>query len=190
MEKESKKNMKKFFEFVMKSKVTRLITLISIIVLLIAGYLLVNTNLTEKVSSEYISGKLSKSSELTTAKLNYTGMSHYEDAGIPFINRSDFNMTYHSIARAGIDMKEVKVNVNDATRTVHITIPKARVLDVKVDPKSIKYFDTHFALINTNEKEDASKAKPWQKKQLRKKLKKWGFYKWQMSSLRLLSKAF
>ena len=85
-------------------------------------------------------------------------MSEYKDEGIMFINRSDFVMVYEATARVGIDVKKVKVDVNNLLKTVTVTIPKAEVLDVKVDMDSIKYFDTKFALLNVDYKEDANKA--------------------------------
>ncbi|MBS4980454.1 MAG: DUF4230 domain-containing protein [Lachnospiraceae bacterium] len=57
----------------------------------------------EKVDSEYIVTLLEKSSELTTAKLHYTGMSEYKDTGVPILNRADFIMVYEATARIGID---------------------------------------------------------------------------------------
>jgi len=101
---------------------------------------------------------LKKSSELTTAKLTYTGLSEYKDTGISFINRSDFIMVYQATARAGIDVKEILVNADKITKTVWITIPKAKILEVKVNMNSIKYFDEKFALLNVDYKEDANKA--------------------------------
>lgn len=111
-----------------------------------------------KISSEYIDAMLEKSSELTTAKFNYTGMSEYEDTGIPIINKSDFTMVYKATARAGIDMSGVETRVDNIRKIIHLSIPKAKVLDVKVDASSIKYFDEKFALLNVNEKEDSNNA--------------------------------
>ena len=165
---------KKMWAFVTKSKIAKITTLLAIPVVMIVAYLLITANLTEKVSSEYISGKLTKASELTTAKLNYTGMSEFKDAGIKYINRSDFVMVYHSTARAGIDMKDVKVRVDEGNKIIHIQIPKAKVLDVKIDPNSIKYYNTSFALINTNEKEDANKAQSLAEKAAMKEIEGMG----------------
>ena len=121
-------------------------------------FVIVLMNHSEKTESEIILGKIEKSSELTTSKITFTGMSEYKDEGIKFINRSDFVMVYEATARIGIDIKKVKVDVNNITQTVYITIPKAEVLDVKVNMDTIKYFDTSFALLNIDYKEDANKA--------------------------------
>ena len=130
-----------------------------------------------EVTSEYISGILTEQSELTTAELNYTGMTEYKDTGIKFINRSDFIMVYHSTAKAGIDMEEVEVDVNNTTKTVHLKIPRAEVIDVKVDVNSIKYFDEDFALLNWNEKEDGNKAIALAEDKARKEVANMGILK-------------
>ena len=130
-----------------------LITLITVCIII-----LFFVNKSEKAQSAIIIAKIEKSSELTTSKITFTGMSEYKDEGIKFINRSDFVMVYEATARIGIDVKEVKVDVNNITKTVWLTIPDAQVLDVKVNMDTIKYFDTSFALLNINYKEDATKA--------------------------------
>lgn len=112
----------------------------------------------QTVDTTYLVSTLEKSSELTSAKLNYTGMTKFEDEGIPFINKSSFSMIYKATARAGIDVKEITFKDDNLNKTLYITIPKAKVLDVKVDAKSVQFFDTKFALLNVNEKEDGMKA--------------------------------
>lgn len=128
----------------------------------------------ESVSNEYINALLTESSELTTSKLNYTGMTEYHDKGIPIINKADFIMVYKATARAGIDIKDVKVNVDNDKRIVYLTIPKAEVLEVKVDPNEIKYFDEKFAILNVNPKEDANKAQALAEEAARKEISKMG----------------
>ena len=85
-------------------------------------------------------------------------MSEYKDTGISFINRADFIMVYQANARAGIDVKEVQIETDDISKIIWITIPNAKILDVKVATDSIKYFDEKFALLNVDYKEDANKA--------------------------------
>lgn len=153
--------MKKFFGFIgkiFKNKIGRIIMLmifLSIVSFMTFVYLY---NKNEKVDVSYIITTLEKSSELTTAKLNYSGMLKFEDDGIPLINKSNFTMVYDAIVRTGIDATEIKVEADNFTDTIWLTIPKARVLDVKIDSNTIKYFDEKFALFNVNSKEDVNKA--------------------------------
>lgn len=112
----------------------------------------------KEVNDHFILLKLEEASELTTSKITFTGFHKYKDDGIKIINRSDFLMVYEATARIGIDMKEVEVNSNKITKTVYIEIPKATILDIKVDSNDIKYYDQGFSLFNTNSKDDNNKA--------------------------------
>lgn len=146
-----KEGLKKIF----KNKII-FISIVAIVIICIIYFVFYHKN--EEVDSTYIIAQLEKSSELTTSKLNYTGMSEYEDSGISFINKSNFVMVYEATARAGIDVKEIKVDVDKLNDIVWLTIPKAKILEVKVNMDSIKYFDEKFALLNVDYKEDANKA--------------------------------
>lgn len=164
---EVKRKIKKFF----KNKIVRIVALALIVLVII---FLITYNPKEDLDTTYIIAKLEKASELTTAKLTYNGFSKYTDNGITIINKADFLMVYTATARAGIDIKEVKVTSNNITKTVLISIPKAKILEVKVDPKSIKYYDEKFALFNFDAKEDANKAQAMAEDKAKEDLKSMG----------------
>ena len=128
-----------------------------VIVVGICGYMYLNND-EATADVTHMNQLLSESSELTTAKLTITAMSEFKDEGIKFLNRSDFIMVYEATVRAGINVDEVDIKANDSQKVIYITIPKAEVQEAKVEPSTIKYFDTKFSLLNTNEKEDANKA--------------------------------
>jgi len=163
----------KFKEFcakLWKNKISRIISLIVVVLLIVSVVCVCLNNKTHELDTTYILAKLEKSSELTTAKLTYTGFSEFKDTGISVINKANFIMIYEATARAGIDVKEVKVESDDINRIVWITVPKAKILDVKVNLDSIKYFDEHFALFNWDYKEDANKANSLAEKEAIKEL--------------------
>ncbi|NMM94263.1 DUF4230 domain-containing protein [Bifidobacterium oedipodis] len=112
----------------------------------------------QKVDTHYVKALITQSSELTSAKFSYTGMTEYTDSGVAVLNKSNFIMVYEATARAGIDVEKVEVKVNDAAKTVSLTIPKAEIQDVNVDTTTIKYFDEGFAIANFNQKQDNNKA--------------------------------
>lgn len=147
--------MEKIKTFLQKNMVKLIILLI---IILVGIYAIKKYNNKETVDTRYIIAKLEKSSELTTAKLKYTGVTFFKDKGISFINKSDFAMVYDATARAGIDVKNIKVEIKETLKTIIISIPKAEILDVKIDVNTIKYYDEKFALFNINEKQDANKA--------------------------------
>ena len=169
--KEKKHRFKKFLNIILKNK---LLFFALALIITVAIVVLVVSNKSAKVESEFILGKIKTSSELTSAKIDFTGMSKYTDKGILFLNRSDFIMVYNATARIGIDVEDIKVDVNNINKKVYITIPHAKVLDVKVDMDSIKYFDTKFALLNIDYKNDANKATSLAEEQAKKKVEEMG----------------
>lgn len=127
-----------------------------------------------KLDTKYIVSKLEKESELTTAKLTYEGFSKYTDEGIEILTKADFYMQYKAEVRAGIDVKDIKVETSEISNKVTLTIPKARVLDVKIIPDSITYFNESFALFNWDSKEDANKAQKMAEEDATKKIEEMG----------------
>ena len=154
---------KKFAAWFMKmykakpKAVIGVVVVLSIIIVLSVAIPIVN-NSEATVDTEYMMTTLSKSSELTTAKLHYTGFTEFEDEGVIIWDRADFKMVYKATARVGINLNEVKITSDDIMKKINIQIPKAVIQDVKVDASSIKYYDEDFALFNLDEKEDANKA--------------------------------
>ena len=170
----------KIKEFVtknLKSKVGRIICVAVLGVIILSIVMVLNYNNKHEVDTEYLMAKLQKSSELTTAKLEYTGFTKFKDKGIIILNRSDFLMVYTATARAGIDIKNVKVDADKIVKTIWITIPKAEILDVNVDPKTITYYDEKFALFNVDQKEDSDRAQALAEDEAKKELAKMGILK-------------
>lgn len=136
---------------------------IAVIFCVIIGIISINNfkpfgNSESSLSVDNLIAELKTSSELVTATVNFKGYSEYTDEGIPIINSGDFVMVYHATVKAGIDVKKVKIAVDNSNKTVNIFVPSAEIMDVKVDSKSVKYYNTQFALFNTDEKEDAADA--------------------------------
>lgn len=146
-----------FIARIFQNTISRIVSVL-ILVGVISFIVFFSLNKEEKLDTSYIIAQLENSSELTTTKLNYTGMSEFKDSGIIIINKSDFIMVYEATARIGIDVRDIKVAADDLNHVVWLTLPKASILDVKVDASKIKYFDEKFALFNIDSKEDANKA--------------------------------
>ena len=148
---------KELFLKVFKTVKSKIILLVIIVLFFIFGLLLIH-NEKSTADIEQMNLLLSKSSELTAAKLKITAMSEFKDTGITFINRADFIMVYTATVRAGINMDEVEIQTDNVAKKIYITIPKAEIQEAKVDPTSIKYFDEKLALFNVDEKEDSNRA--------------------------------
>lgn len=169
--------MKKLIKKIFKSKRNIIIASSVLLVIIIGVIILVCYNRKSEIDTTYILAKLEKSSELTTAKLTYDGYSWYKDTGIALINRGDFMMVYTATARAGIDISKVKITTDYITKTIIISLPKAEILDIKVDPGSIKYYDEKFALFNFDKKEDANDAQKKAEEKARTDLENFGILK-------------
>lgn len=161
----------------LKQKTGKIIVGVALVVVVLSIILIGTSTKAEEIDTTFILSQLKKASELTTAELTYTGFSEFKDDGIIFINKSDFKMVYKAKARAGIDMEEVKIKSDRISKTVVITIPKAKVLDVKVEADSIKYFDSKFSLFNVDSKKDAANAIALAEKEAEKELKNMGILK-------------
>ena len=130
------------------------------------------------LTNRMVLSTITKSSELTTAKLNFQGFAKYDDKGIPVINKADFSMIYEATARIGIDLEKVKSRVIDPKKdkkgVVWITLPKAEVQEVKIKPDSIEYFNEKVALFNFDDKEDSDKAQTLAEEEARKQAENMG----------------
>ena len=147
-----------YFSFVKNlSKKVKIIIGI-IIILIITLFVAFGINRTPDVDTVFLKNVLTKSSELTTAKLKITGLSEYHDEGIYIFNRSDFTMCFTATIRAGINFENVKIDSDPIQKKIFIEIPNAEIFDAKVDPNDLRFYGTGFALFNVNEKEDLAKA--------------------------------
>ena len=130
----------------------------AIIIVIIVLFITVGINKKADVDTTFLTQILTKSSELTTAKLKITGLSEYHDEGVYVFNRSDFTMCFTATVRAGINLENVKIESDSIQKKIFITIPDAEIFEVKVDPNNLKFYGTGFSLFNVNEKEDIAKA--------------------------------
>lgn len=121
-----------------------------------------------KVSATSIEERLSKCSELTTARLDYRGIIKYEDGDIQYINKKSFSMIYDAHIKAGIDLSKASVEVNG--KKITVTVPKPEVQDIVVDSDSLEFYDEKLALFNWTDKEDTQKAMAYAKQDAEEKV--------------------
>ena len=127
--------------------------LVSCIVCLLCGC---TSKSDKKISNEVIVEKLEAVSELTTARLTFNGLLHYEEGKISFLTKKAFFMTYVAEVKAGIDLSAAKVNVSE--EKVEIVLPKPGILSIYIDPASLSFYDEKTALFNREDKNDAAEA--------------------------------
>jgi hypothetical protein len=143
-----------------RSVVRAVINLVTVVVIVCTVIYVTNKILSiegePEITNTFISDRLEKASELTSAELTYNGLIHYTDGKVPFLTKKAFLMTYHAEVEAGIDLSEVDVNVTKSK--VKITIPETEILDISVDSDSIQFYNEKSALFNWTEKEDVVDA--------------------------------
>lgn len=108
------------------------------------------------LSSTSIQEQLSDCSELATAKLDYRGLVRYENGDIDFITKKAFTMVYDAEVRAGVDLAQARVEVSGNAITV--SLPAPQLLGIEIDPNSLEFYDSSFALFNWENKQDTAKA--------------------------------
>ncbi len=116
------------------------------------GYAYLSTPKEPELTSSFINGKLEAVSELTTAKLTYTGLIKYSEGNIPFLTQNSFSMIYTATVRAGIDLSKALVEITE--EEVVITLPGCEIQAVDIDEESIEFYDERWALFNRSTKED------------------------------------
>ena len=108
------------------------------------------------ITNELVVSKLEAVSELTTARLTFNGLLHYEEGKIPLLTKKAFFMTYCAEVKAGIDLSAVEVEITDAALT--LSVPEPTVQSIYILPDSIKFYNESSALFNPEGKEDAIDA--------------------------------
>lgn len=159
-----------FKKFSIMGKAKKITIIVIMVLLLFCIFTTVKTYFPKRITSSYIMKEIKASSELTTAKITYTGFHKYEDEGVIFLNKGDFTMVYEAVIRTGIDLDKVDIKVNNLTKKVTLKIPKARVLDINIDEDTIEFYDTKFSLFNYDAKTDVTKAMSDAKKDLEQKV--------------------
>ncbi len=152
-------------------KARTIIIIIAAIALIAVGFLsarLLEKDDNIKVSATSIAERLSKCSDLTTARLDYRGIIKYEDGDIQYLNKKSFSMIYDAHIKAGIDLSKASVEVHG--KKITVMVPKPEVQDIIVDSDSLEFYDEKFALFNWTEKEDTVKAMEYAKKDAEEKV--------------------
>ena len=105
------------------------------------------------ITSELLKGQLSAIQELGTAAYYYTGVGKFENQNeffgwkVPFTGKS-FIITYDGVIKAGVDLSDVDVTVDEARKTVMVILPDSKFLSHEIDEDSIQVLDESNGLFN------------------------------------------
>ena len=108
------------------------------------------------VDAKGLMERLEESSELTVEKSYYTGIVRFSEGTVPLINKNGFSMKYEAEIDAGFDLEDVSIEVTD--NAVVVTVPKAEIQSIDIDPDSLEFYDNKTSLFKTDRKEATKKA--------------------------------
>ncbi|WP_432624058.1 DUF4230 domain-containing protein [Bifidobacterium sp.] len=111
-----------------------------------------------EITTTIVSRQLQTMQDLTTAKENDYGFENFSEGNIAHVNKKKFTMFYSYEIRAGVDLAKADIKVDDTNRIISITLPKADLQSVSVDPDSLRFFDAESSLFNGNEVTDTAEA--------------------------------
>lgn len=147
----------------LSKKFITLVVIIAAIALVVVGYLLASLQNKETitVSAVSIEERLSKCSDLMTARLDYRGLIHYSEGDIKYLTQKSFSMIYDATITAGIDLSQAEVTLDGTS--IKVVLPQPTIQSIVIDPDSLEFYDEKAALFNWTEKEDTQKAMSYAK---------------------------
>ena len=134
------------------NKLTLLIMLLLLNVSAVMLYSIINNFNNDKViNNTVIAERLSKISELSTIKYNYTNIiavtntKKFKDYYIPFSEKS-FLIKYSGYIKAGIDFKDLDIIVNK--KNITLTLKKSKILDHVLNNEDFFVYDEKSSMFN------------------------------------------
>src|SRR5690554_4443011 len=112
--------------------------------------------------SSSVMNRITYMQELALVRYNYTGVISYRDyrkffkINVPLTDKY-FLLKYNGYIKAGVDFSRIKVNVISPT-DVHVSIPKATILDIVVDENSMEVFNESENAFNPLKMDDYKEA--------------------------------
>ncbi|MBZ9606465.1 DUF4230 domain-containing protein [Clostridium estertheticum] len=113
--------------------------------------IIIKFNNDKSITSTLISERLSKISELSTLRYNYSNIislrdnKKLKDYSIPFTEKS-FLIKYNGYIKAGVDLKDLAVLVTNDSVT--ITLKKSKILDHVINSKDLFIYDEKSSMFN------------------------------------------
>lgn len=106
------------------------------------------------ISSETLKSQLNALQELVTEEYVYTNADKRESSATwifgwtrPFSD-SSLLVTYDGVIKAGIDLSDVQINVDEEKQTVTVTLPKSKITSNNIPQESITVVEVRNGLFN------------------------------------------
>lgn len=152
-----------------------IISISLIVLVLVLGFSWLSTHRSSKVTSALISNRIESAQELITEKYYYTNTYVEKNAkdlygwNIPF-TESSYVVSYDGVISAGLDLSKLKVDVQDVTKKIIITLPEVAITHHEIKPDSFKVLDQQTSIFNPIQIKDYTQVQEQQKSEIETKL--------------------
>lgn len=106
-----------------------------------------------QITGDLLASRLRSVQELVTVSYYYTNMGRFENQvdfygwKVPFTTKS-FIVSYDGVIKAGVDLSQVQVEVDEIRQAVTVRLPASRILSHEIPEDSIEVFDESDNLFN------------------------------------------
>ncbi len=105
------------------------------------------------ITSDLLGKQLRSVQELTTVAYYYTNMGRFENQvdfygwKVPFTTKS-FIISYDGVIKAGVDLADVSIQVNEDIKTITVTLPGSKILSHEIPEDTLEVFDENDNIFN------------------------------------------
>lgn len=132
------------------------------------------------ITSSLLKEELKYVKDLVTVEYRYTNADKAEFPGhvlfgqnIPFTGKS-FIVSYDGVIKYGVDLSAVDIRVNEAARTVTVTVPQSKIISHEIPEESFKALDEKNGLFNRIHIDDVTEFRQAQKSAMEAKAAEMG----------------
>lgn len=142
----------------LKRRVTlALVLVVALAAAFLLGGALAGQESEPEITSALLGQRLAEIQELATQEYHYTNMGRFQNQldfygwKVPFTTKS-FIVAYDGVIKAGVDLSQVEVTVQD--KTITVTLPEGKILSHEIDENSLEVFDETKNIFNPIRIED------------------------------------
>lgn len=138
--KKKKHTWRKIFGFMLKHKIASLVIILGIILLVKFGLIpAIRGDFKEKTTivSDTSLERILRISDISTYRTTYNGVAKVCDEKNQ--DKVLYYVSYEASVKAGIDMNEVKTDVDKDNKIIKVTLPEVKITDLSVDMTKLDY---------------------------------------------------
>lgn len=105
------------------------------------------------VTADLLGQQLRPAQELVTVNYYYTNMARYENQldfygwKVPFTTKT-FIVSYDGVIKAGVDLSKAAIDIDEAEKTVTVTLPESAIISHEIPEDSLEVFDESDNVLN------------------------------------------